>query len=154
MQTFYVVVKKRVLVVYEKKNNSFERVYIGGNPDYSYSVNCSKEHISRLINSLVEEYNLDSIGELDFVVIENEDSIISASVLGAFGQSISNVVKIEDLINKVSKNLGRDQKLHISEYGINYDEKRYLVRGNELLKEDFCLLSYSLSEDMLMRFIG
>lgn len=154
MQTFYVVIKKEVLIIYEKDGDSFERVYLGGNPEYSYSVNCSQEHINKLFECLIEEYNLDTIGEVDFIVVENEDQIVSKSVVNALGQSVKNLINIEGLMIKISEGIGRDKKLRIREYGINFDGKRYLFEDEKISKEDFCLLSYSLSDDMLMQFVG
>ena len=48
----------------------------------------------------------------------------------------------------------RDKNLHIFEYGINYDDKQYLVKNENVVKNEFSLLSYTLTDDMLMKFVG
>ena len=55
---------------------------------------------------------------------------------------------------KVSSSLERDKNLHIFEYGINYDDKQYLVKNENVVKNEFSLLSYTLTDDMLMKFVG
>ena len=153
MQTFYVVIKKDCLLVYEKNGCSYEKVYLGGNPEYAYSVNSAKHYTNRFLDKIVEEYNLDSIGEIDFIVIDNEDEIISNVMLEAFGQNVKKRISIEKLISEISASIGRDKKLHVSEYGINFDGKKYLIKNQQVVKEEFSLLAYSLSDDMLMKFI-
>ena len=154
MQTFYVIIKKEYMSIYEKKGSSYEKVYLGGNPEYAYSVNNAKEHANRFLEMIVEEYNLDTVGEIDFVVIDNEDEVISNAMLEAFGQSVKNRINIEKLILEVATSMGRDKKLRIFQYGINYDGKRYLIKDKSVVKEEFCLLSYTLTDDMLVKFIG
>lgn len=152
MQTFYVIIKKSNLLIYEKNGTSYEKVYLGGNPEYTYSVNSTKDYVKKFFNMIIEEYNLDTIGEIEFIVIDNEDDIISNAILEAFGENIKTHIDIEKLMLEISSSIGRDKKLHISEYGINYDGKKYLVKNKKIVKEDFSLLSYTLTDDMLMKF--
>lgn len=154
MQTFYVIIKKNHLSIYEKNGNSYEKVYLGGNPEFAYSVNSAKDCTKRFFDMIVEEYNLDTIGEVDFIVIDNEDDIISNAILEAFGENVKKRIDIEKLMSEVSSGIGRDKKLRIFEYGINYDGKKYLVKNEEVVKEEFSLLSYTLTDDMLMKFVG
>lgn len=77
MQTFYMIIGKDTINVYEKDNGSYERVYLEGNPGYSYDINNAKECAEKLFSMLMNKYNMDSIGEIDFVVIDNEDKIVS-----------------------------------------------------------------------------
>ena len=154
MQTFYVIIKKDCLSIYEKNVNSYEKVYLGGNPEYAYNVNSAKDYVNRFFEMIIEEYNLDTIGEIDFVVIDNEDEIISNVMLAALGQSVKRQISIENLMLEVLDSLGRDLKLHISQYGINFDGKKYLVKDKRVVKEEFCLLAYTLTDDMLIKFIG
>lgn len=154
MYTFYVIIKKSHLSIYEKKGDSCERVYLGGNPEYTYSVNSARDYIKRFFDMIVEEYNLDTIGEIDFVVVDNEDEIISNTMLEVFGENVKERIRIKDLMLKVSLAIGREKKLCIFEYGINYDGKKYLVKSGKIVKEEFSLLSYPLTDDMIMKFIG
>lgn len=154
VQTFYVIIKKNYLSIYEKNQKSYERVYLGGNSEFVYSVNSAKDYIEKILNMIVEEYNLDTIGEIDLIVIDNEDDIVSDAILNALGENVKERINIEKLMLKVSSSLERDKKLHIFEYGINYDDKQYLVKNENVVKNEFSLLSYTLTDDMLMKFVG
>ena len=154
MQTFYVIIKKDYLLIYEKKGDVYERVYLEGKLEYAYSVNSAAKDCARCLNTIVNEYNLDTMGEIDLIVIDNEDEIIANAMSDAFGENVKKRIKIEKLMSEVSANIGRDKKLRISEYGINYDGKKYLVRDGKVEKEEFSLLSYTLTDDMLMKFVG
>lgn len=154
MQTFYVVIKKDCLSLYEKNGNSYEKVYLGGNPEYDYSVNNAKEYADRFLKMIVGEYNLDTIGEIDFVVIDNEDDIVSDAMIGVLDKSVKKRIPIMDLMSRALNSLGRDKKLYISEYGINYDGKKYIAGDQGIKKEEFSLLAYTLNDDMLIKFVG
>ena len=154
MQTFYVIIKKECLSLYEKKGDLYERVYLGGNSEYYYNVNSAVENIKHLLEMIVEEYNLDTIAEVNLIAIENEDEIISSVVLNAFGAIIKKKISITKLMSYIIDNLKRDEKLHISEYGVNYDGKKYIPDKQGVNKEEFSLLAYTLSDDMLMKFVG
>lgn len=153
MQNFYVVIKKDCLTLYEKNGNTFEKVYLGGNPEYAYSVNSAKEHTEKFMAMIQEEYNLDSVGEVEFVVIDNEDEIVSDVMLKAFGKSVKEKIEIDKLMLDVSDALRRDKKMHISEYGINFDGKKYAVSNRKISKEEFSLLAYTLTDDVLMKYV-
>lgn len=154
MQTFYVIIKKDYLTIYEKNGNSYEKVYLGGNSEYTYSVNSAKDYVNQFFEMIIEEYNLDTMGEIDFVVIDNEDVITTNAMMTAFGQSVAKQISIENLMEEILASIGRDKKLRISEYGINYDGKKYLVKDKKVVKEEFSLLAYTLSDDMLIKYIG
>lgn len=154
VQTFYVIIKKNYLSIYEKNQKSYERVYLRANSEFAYSVNSAKDYIEKILNMIVEEYNLDTIGEIDLIVIYNEDDIVSDAILNALGENVKERIDIEKLMLKVSSSLERDKNLHIFEYGINYDDKQYLVKNENVVKNEFSLLSYTLTDDMLMKFVG
>ena len=154
MQTFYVIIKKECLSVYENNGSSYEKVYLGGNPEYTYCVNSAKDYVKRFFEIIIEEYNLDTIGEIDFIVIDNEDELISDVMLNAFGEQVKKRIEIEHLMLEILERIGRDEKLRIFEYGINFDDKKYLLKNNNAVKEDFSLLAYTLTDDMLTKFIG
>lgn len=154
MLTFYVIIKKECLSTFGKNGSSYEKVYLGGNPEFSYSLNSAKDYVSRFFDMIIEEYNLDTIGEIDFVIIDNEDEIISNAMIDAFGDSVKKRISVENLMVEVSAGIGRDKKLHISEYGINFDGKKYLIKDKKAVKEEFNLLAYTLSDEMLVKFLG
>lgn len=80
MQTFYMVIKKECLSIYEKNGNTYE----------------------------MEEYNLDTIGEIDLIVIDNEDDIISNAMLEAFGDNVKQRISVEKLMLEI---LGRLEEI-------------------------------------------
>lgn len=153
MQTFCVITKKNTLSLYEKDGNHYSKVYLNGNDEYAYSINSTQDCIDRFMNSMAEEYNLDSIGEIDLILIDNEDRIIAESVINAFGDSVKEVVQIEKLIPEIMMKLDRDKSLHISDYGINYDGKKYMLHENCVSKEEFSLLAYTISDDQIIRHL-
>lgn len=153
MQTFYVIIQKNYLSVYEKNADMFEKVYLGGNPYFAYTVNNAVDYIQRFFSMIIEEYNLETVGEVDFVVIENEDRIITDAVSKAMGECIKKQLKIEELMLNVIARLGRDKNLCISEYGVNFDERKYIVTDGKINKDEYSLLSYTLNDDMLIKFV-
>lgn len=153
MQTIYLLIGKEKLYLYEKNANLFERLYIEGNPDYSYDINNVKYGIQQLMDNLVNEYNLDTKAEIDFIVIDNENEIISEVVEKIIGEYESKKYTIDSIIIKVFNKLSRDKKLLIEEYGINFDGKNYLLINGNLNKKEFSLLGYTLQEDNLMKYV-
>ena len=111
MQTFYVLIKKNCLSIYEKNGNAYEKVYLGGNPDFSYSISSAKEGADRFLEMIVDEYNLNTMGEIDLVVIDNEDEILSDVMLRAFGQSVKKRISIEGLMGEVLILMARNTSL-------------------------------------------
>ena len=113
MQTFYMVLKKDSLGMFEKEHDSFQRLYFEGDPEYRYEINCAKEYVERLLSMLSNEFNLDSVAEIDFVVIENEDKLVNEVMGKALCGHIREKIEIEKLIGVISQRLKRDKKLYI-----------------------------------------
>ena len=153
MQTFYLLIGKSNLYVYEKKDNTYERLYIEGNPEYAYDLNSTKTSIEQLMDELVNEYNLDTKAEIDFIVVDNEDRIVSEVMQKVLGEYQSKVYEIDFLMKLVAGKLQRDSKMMIDKFGINFDGKNYLLSDGGIVKNDFNLLGYTLNEDDLMKYI-
>lgn len=153
MQTFYLLIGKSNLYVYEKKDNTYERLYIEGNPEYAYDLNSDKTSIEQLMDELVNEYNLDTKAEIDFIVVDNEDRIVSEVMQKVLGEYQSKVYEIDFLMKLVAGKLQRDSKMMIDKFGINFDGKNYLLSDGGIVKNDFNLLGYTLNEDDLMKYI-
>lgn len=153
MQTFYLLIGKSNLYVYEKKDNTYERLYIEGNPEYAYDLNSAKTSIEQLMDELVNEYNLDTKAEIDFIVVDNEDRIVSEVMQKVLGEYQSKVYEIDFLMKLVAGKLQRDSKMMIDKFGINFDGKNYLLSDGGIVKNDFNLLGYTLNEDDLMKYI-
>lgn len=110
--------------------------------------------VERLCTMIVEEYNLDTIAEVDFVVINNEDTFISEVMTKALNQNIKEIISVDCLIKTAMMNLSRDQNLYIPKYGLHFDGKSYFLRESNLYKEEFSLVSYALKDGMLMKFLS
>lgn len=154
MKTLYLLIGKDRLYLYEKNGNSFERLYIEGNSFYEYDINNAKNSLEKLMQYLVDEYNLDTKAEIDFVVIDNEDKIVSEVMRQAVGEYEKQKYDIECLIKNVSQKLSRDKSLMIQRYGINFDGKNYLIDNDTIKKREFSLLGYTMQEDNLLKFVG
>ncbi len=154
MQTFYMIIGKKSLSLYEKIGVSFKQIYLQGKPEYLYDINRARECIDKVFAMLIIEYNMRSIGEIDLVVINNEDKIISDVIGKLLRKHIREKIEVEDLLGIATEKLCRDKKLHISEYGINFDGKNYLYTEKGVEKNEFSLLGYTVNNDELMRYIG
>jgi hypothetical protein len=153
VQEFYIIIKKESLLVYEKKGNGYERIYLGGNPEYLYSLNNPSKSIEKFLALITEEYNLDSIAEVNFNIIDNEDKIVSNTVLEKFGVYVKTRIHVETLMIEILNSLARDAKLRILEYGINYDNKNYIMKDNGINKGEYSLLAYKLIDDKLIKYV-
>lgn len=153
MQKVYLVIAKKNIYIYKKEGDSFERIYIDGNSEYEYSVNAITAGIEKLKEKLVDEYNLDTQEGLNFTVIENEDKSITQAVENVLGQCIHKKYALEKLMTDILKQLCMDKKLLISEYGINFDGKNYLIIRDKIMQKEFSLLGYTLCPDKLVEYI-
>ena len=154
MQTFYVIIKKESLSLFEQNGGIFEKVYLGGKQEYFYAVNSAQDTANKFLSMIVEEYNLDSVGEIDLIVVNNEDEIISTAMTKAFGKNVKEEISIAKVILTALEKLDRDSKLRIRDYGVNFDEKKYCLVNGEVKKDEFSLLAYTLSDEMVLRYIS
>lgn len=152
MQKFYMITGKDKLFVYEKQGNDYIRQYIEGNAYYSYNLNNAKNDIEKLIESLVNEYNMETSAEIEFYVIDNENSVCSEVVEKALGDYIEEKYSINSVLINVIQNLRKEKKLMIDKFGVNFDGKNYINNG-QLIKKEFSLLGYTLNSDTIMKFI-
>ncbi|MGG7175289.1 hypothetical protein ACQPV1_18475 [Clostridium neonatale] len=152
MQNFYMIIGKNELFLYEKNENGYVRQFIEGNSEYSYKLNNAKNDVDRLIKSLVNEYNMETSAEIEFVVIDNENTIYSEIIEKALGEYVAKKNDLKQILTNIIKKLKRDNKLMIDELGINFDGKNYVMSNNKLIKNDYSLLGYTLHADDIMKF--
>ena len=152
MQNFYMIIGKNELFLYEKNENGYVRQFIEGNSEYSYKLNNAKNDVDRLIKSLVNEYNMETSAEIEFVVIDNENTIYSETIEKALGEYVTKKNDLKQILTNIIKKLKRDNKLMIDELGINFDGKNYVMSNNKLIKNDYSLLGYTLQADDIMKF--
>lgn len=154
MQKFYLVIEKENLILFEKKANAYDRLYLEGNSEFSYELNKVDDDVNRLLEILVNEYNLDSMGEIEIILISNENKMISEKFLEMLEKYIKEKIEISTLLFTVMKKLMLDKKLFIEKFGLNYDGKNYIIKENKLMKKEFSLLGYTLTTEQLMKYIG
>lgn len=153
MQIFYLVIEKSSLSLFQKNSSCFDRLYIEGNAEYTYDLNSITENINRLLEILVNEFNLDSIGEIEFIIIDNENKLISEVMNKVLQNYIKKKYEIEKIMIHISSKLNLDKKLYISKYGINFDGKNYIINKNNIIKTDFNLLGYTITDEQLVKYI-
>ena len=153
MQTLYLVIEKSTLSLFQKNSTHYERLYIEGNSEYVYDLNSANESINKLFKILVNEFNLNSIAEIDFIVIDNEDKVISEVVNKTLQKYIKEKYEIKKIMKHISQKLSRDKNMYILEYGINFDGKNYILSKNNIIKMDFSLLGYTITNEQLVEYI-
>lgn len=153
MQLFYLIIGKDKLFLYEKDNGRAVKQYIEGNAYFSYDINKADSDVKRMLDLLVNEYNLDTVAELEFIVLENDDDIRTNKIEQVLSDYIIENLDLRSTLLKIMKTLNKDKKLYINEFGINYDGMSFYIKNNKLEKSEFNLLSYTLQEDTLMKYI-
>ena len=153
MQKVYLLVKNKYMVLFEKNGNSIERIYVEGNPTYSYDIKNIAGEIRNLTQIIVNEYNLESVAEIQLMVINNENEVIADCVSRATAEVVDAEWKIEEIMETVLQKLSKDDALCIDKYGLNFDGKNYIVTSGEIAKSDFSLLGYPISDDELVKYM-
>ena len=153
MQIFYLIIGKDKLFLYEKDNGHAVKQYIEGNPYFLYDVNKAESDVQRMLDLLVNEYNLDTVAELEFIILENDDDIRTNKIEQILSDYIIEKLDLRKTLLKIMKTLNKDKKLYINDFGINYDGMSFYIKNNKLEKSEFNLLSYTLQEDTLMKYI-
>ncbi len=154
MQTFYLLIGKNQLFLYQKKDSKYTRQYIEGNPAFQYELNNANHDMDRLLDLLVNECNLNTRAELEFIVIGNEDPICSEVMKRNLEGFILEWHEIDTILQTaLTLYSNRDKKRMIKEWGINFDGKNYKLEKNQVSKEKFSLLGYTLEEDAVLNFL-
>lgn len=152
MQIFYLLVNSGSLCLFEKNYSQFERVFLEGNSEYSLLEGTIKDNIEKMIELLLDEYNLDSVDEVRFMVIGQKNNHFN-EILRVLDQNVQRVFDIEEMSKKVIDNLiERDVKL-IKEYGFNFGEYNYKLATKGIEITEFNLLAFTVNQDELLEFI-
>ena len=154
MQIFYMIIGRDVLYLYEKNGTNYNRQYIEGNPEFYYQLNNMRNNIERLLQVLTEEYNLDSTLEITFVVIENDDPVVTEAVDRALERHISKQYDLSAIMPEIIKKMYVDGIPLIKEFGVNFDGRNYLLTNGKVNKCDYNLLAYTLNADEIIEYIG
>lgn len=153
MQKMLLVIGKDKLYLFEDDERSYPIQYIKGNPYYEYNVNSIAKDIENLINELMEEFNLDTKAEISFRVIENYDELYTQAIKTPLMDFLTNSIPLKMLMLDVMRQLNKDKKLEIINYGVNFDGKNYKMLKGELLEDEFDLLAYTIKAENIVRFI-
>lgn len=153
MQKIYMLIGREKLFLYEKEGDRYIPQYIEGSLGYGYSISTAKQDIKKLLNILTDEYSLNTEAELEFVVLENENDVYSRVIQDVLGDLVVQELELGRLLYKIISNLQKDEKLHIEEFGVNFDGKNYIEKKSKLFKRNFSLLGYTVGEDEFMKFI-
>ena len=158
MKKFYLIIGKDRFCVYHKDNNAFALEYIDGDPYMTYDIHRINGDIKRLLEALQQNYNLETMSELNFIVVKNSDpirnSVIEKAITGEEGQAslIKGKYELKDILVKAIKKLSKDEKLHISEFGINYDGDSYILEDGILKQGEYNLLGYTIAQECLIDY--
>lgn len=154
MQMFYVIIGRDKLYLYEKNGEEYSRQYIAGYPEFHYQINNVKNDSGKMMDGLVEEYNLENRSELSFCLIGNKDPFITETVSTAFEEYIADRIDLCVIMSEIVKKLSMDEKLLVEEYGVNFGDINYRLVDEALQVTDYSLLGYTLQADDLVRFVG
>ena len=154
MQEFYVIVGREALYLYEKKETAYSRQYIQGKPEFRYQVNQVKIDIERLVKLLADEYNLDNYSDMQFMLIENADAVVTEAVCRGFEGYLSKRCPRDAVMPVAMKKLIAEGMPLLEEFGVNFDGVNYRQDNSGVRKSDFSLLGYTLQADDFMRYVG
>lgn len=149
MEKFLLLVKQDKFVIY-KPDRNYELQYVNGEPFFSYEINRLADAMQNLLNSLTEEYNLESWHDIDLSVLVNGDAVVGNLIEDfLITKEISrkeNIISVIPMLEKIYKKLERDKSLLIDLYGINYDGINYCKEKSQLVASNFKLLAYTLKD--------
>ena len=154
MQKFFMIIGKNKLNVYSTNGGQWEKQYFEGNPEFEYEVNNARHDIEKMFELLVSEYNLDSKAELEFSVLCDEDSVYNDVIERCIKEYICEKKELKQVLTELFQKLGKDEKIQIDNYGINFDGKHYMLKDGVITKGKFDLLGYTVSEDSIVKYIA
>lgn len=147
MLTFYILVEHDKIFLYQKDKSGFVNQYINGNEYIEYSSSSMKNDIDKLINVVLEEFNLVSSEEIGAKIILNKNDYSSnmlTKVLKNSNVTILDVFDLSDILFNVIINRHNNA-------GINFDGVNYVIINNKISQKNFSLLADTLSEKDLMK---
>lgn len=150
---FFLIIEKNSLCIYENNNGKYEKQFIEGNDHYPYNLEQIQEDIGLFLDILADEKNLGTKAKLGFDVLENKDLVVTNSVMEVLGEYTEERYRLEDTIMKILEKLSKDTKLHIQDYGINYDGTCYKEQDAKLLTGPFDLLAYTIHGDDIVELL-
>ncbi len=112
-----------------------------------------QEKLRQLKKEILDSYNLGE-SDLAFVLIANEDALLTKATEDALGNALVQTLPLESTLQQYMNDLKGDATLLVDQFGINFDDKSYLLKRNDLEKNDFSLLAYTVNYgDFMGKFI-
>lgn len=84
----------------------------------------------------------------------NEDSVYNDVIERCMKEYICEKKELKQVLTELFQKLGRDEKIQIDNYGINFDGKHYMLKDGVITKGKFDLLGYTVSEDSIVKYIA
>lgn len=111
------------------------------------------EKIKQIKDELVQGFNLLDDKELSFILIGNDDSVLTEQVASALGSQLSiSPLSLESFLIPYIDHLNEEPSLYINEFGVNFDGNNFLPQKGMLKKSEFNLFGYTVQNDQFMRF--
>lgn len=149
---FYLIILKKSLYVYRKKNEAFIPEYIEGKLAEDYELKNLEDKVKKIIEYIAEANNL-TPDEVHISVVENSDSVRNEKVRRVLGNKIKATYKITDVLDATVKNLRRQKDLYIDQLGINFDGESYQLKAGRLKREAYSLLAYTIMPNELVKYL-
>ena len=147
MLNLYLLIEHDKIFIYTKTKNGNDLVsqYIEGSDYINYELNTIEADISRMLNVLLDEFNLDSAGELDFRVVVDEDNLRFAAerLVKTLKNAKISSVEIIDLKPILSGLISHDD-------GVNFDGNNYVIVNGRLQRRKFSIMGKTLNEKDIM----
>lgn len=128
-------------------------IHIDGDPFFEYEPNKIRNATFRLMDKVVDESNLSSKSDLCFFVIDNSDNLRNEGVAKELGNLLVKKYSLDGLLRQAINELGKNPKLYVSEFGVNYDGECYRLENELLVKGEYNLLALSIEPNELLKFI-
>lgn len=144
---FFLIIGRNALYIYEKNGQKFERQFIEGSDKVIIDSNNIVENVNSFMETLADEKNLGTIGNLEFDVLECEESKYNTDVVVALKEHIENKYYLSDILVTIIRKLLRDKKLMVDLYGINYEGYSYKIENNNVCQGSYDLLAYTIHSD-------
>lgn len=146
MQTIFLLLCKGHISIYE--SDGFCRKYVNGNESIHFHRSQLKEDLQKMKADLCNEYNINSEDDFTFILLENEDRLLNEALKN--GIRIKASIPISLLLDETIKVLSKKNDLKMELYGLNFDEKSYLVSGGGIASDSFSLFAHTVQDDELI----
>ena len=109
-----------------------------------------KDQIRQMMTDLQSDLDVKD-DELAFVMIENEDDVLTLKLENALGNTLKKIAPLPPLLDNYATELKKDASKLVDDYGINFDDKSYLLANGGIQKYDFSLLAYTVDCEKFLR---